>query len=292
MSTLMKTSGLTAINEQIDSAGCIVWWRLTGGFDLRALRTAWEAEKLASVWLPEPPSPQSALRRAITEERSTTRLVRPFKSGALALVDEAEVDGELVYTEVLRVSLDQVGRLEFRSTRHNDRAICERVEDNFDKHLTQVSQSDVSSWLTRMMDRLKAVPLRENGGIYFVPSFAVKDWEGIVRALREASRHVISYVPALRSEEAATAVLDAITLEAEKAVAAMTDEVDRGELGARALQTRIVQADTVNDKVSKYEALFGARLDGMHEAITRLRASLSVAMMTAMAEDENERAQQ
>lgn len=288
-SSLMKTSGLTAIDAQIDSAGAIVWWRLAGGFDLEALRVEWEKEKLASVWLPEPPSPQSALRRALTEERSMTRLVRPFKSGMLALVDESEVDGELEYAEVLRVALDPVGRLEFKRAA-SKQDLVERVTENFEKHLTEVSQGDVSSWLTRMMDRLKAVPLRESGGIYFVPSFAVRDWEGIVRALRAASRHVISYVPALKSEEAATAVLDAITLEAEKAVAAMTDEVNRGELGKRALQTRLVTADTVNDKLTRYESLFDTQLVEMHAALSKLRASLSVAMLEAQAEDE-ERAQ-
>lgn len=280
-----KAEHYTALTEALETAGAIVWWRIAGGFDLRALRAAWEAEKLASVWLPEPPSAVTALRRAVTEERSPTRLVRTQKNGALVLVDEQEIGGELEYTPVLRVTLDQVGRPEFRRSGSWNQDLVDRIHESYDQHLETVSAGDVSSWLTRMMDRLRAVPLRETGGIYFVPRFAVADWEGIVRAVRAASEHTISSVPALRSDEAATAVLDAITLEAEKAVAAMTAEVERGELGVRALETRIGTADTVNEKVSRYEKLFGAQLDGMHDAITKLRASLAVAIMKAQEED-------
>lgn len=282
--TAMHREGFTAIAEQIESAGAIVWWRLNGGFDLRALREAWAHEGLAEAWLPAAPSPATALRRALNDERRGRRLVRTLRSGMLVLVEEHEVEGELVYANVLRVDIDKVGRLRF--DRVHDEEARARIADAYDANLDALIAADISPWLARMMDRLRAVTLRDSGGVYFVPRFTIPEWEKVVRAVRATSAHVISYVPALRSDEAAAAVLDALAVETAAAVENINAQIP--DLGVRALQARIGAADAINEKVSRYEAVFETQLETLRARVMQLRAGLTVAMTQAELAEEQE----
>lgn len=278
--------GLTALTEKIDTAGEIVWWRLAGGFDLGALRTAWDAAGLTDTWLPTPPSPPVALRRAVNELRSAERLVRPLQNGGFAVVEEYEVEGELTYTTVFKVGLSKVGRLEFTERSGGSNKTRLLVEEAFARYLDELVQADVSPWLCKVMDRINAAGLRDTGGIYFVPKFAMATWTRIVTAVRASSTHTISCVPALHSDEAAAAVIDAIAQEAKAAATAIETELANGAaLGTRALQTRINITDAQEAKIASYEALFGRKLTHLHEQLDALRAGLVTAVFAQQAEE-------
>lgn len=280
--TAMSTHGLTALSEKLETAGSVVWWRLSGGLDLVALRTTWEAEGLPVAWLPSPPSYATALRRALTGQRGPKRLLRTLGDGSFVLVDETEHVGDLQYETVLKARLDKVGRLEFSSVRDWGKTdIRDDIRDDFTRYQDELIQADVSPWLCKVMDRIQAVGLRDTGGIYFVPRFELGLWESAVRALRASSLHVISCVPAVRSDEAASAVFEAITMETQRVADVMARELSDESLGARALDARIKAADAVEMKVAAYEKLFGGKLEALHEKMGALRAQLTIAIFKA-----------
>ena len=69
----------------------------------------------------------------------------------------------------------------------------------------------------------------------------------------------------------------------------ITDGVQTGELGARALETRRRQAGDLRDKVLLYEDLLAVGLAGLHEAVSAAgQAAASAALLIAAAAPEAE----
>lgn len=278
-----QASGLLAVLDGAGTpaAGAIIWWRLQGGVELERLRAAWEAEGLETAWLPSAPGPSVALTRAVNELRDTHRLVRSLPKGAGHVVKleraRKDVDGNVVdldYDTDMRVALDKVGRVQVTPAWHDDAA---KVTELFDRYQRELVQADVSPWLCRLVDKLSAVALRDTGGIYFVPRFELPTWERIVRALRAATAHTVSNVPAMRSEEAVRAIADAVSVEAEAEFESIMRQLEDGELGERAIENRVELTRRIEGKVLRYEELLGEKLEKLHARAEELRASLSVA---------------
>jgi len=270
--------GLIAVMENVDTAGVIVWWRLVGGMDIGRLRTAWANNNLDEEWLPNDPTPTVAMQRAVAEQRGAHRLTRRLKTGTWLVVNEHEsIDGDdLVYETDIKVSINEVGRLGIEPDDHEQ---AETLRARFTHYLSNIIQADVSAWLVEMMPKCSAVGLRDTGGIYFVPRFAVPMWDRMLKALREASPHVISCVPAMRSGEAMDALTEAITQEAKRAADVLERELTDASLGKRALEHRVETMDDIKAKVEAYEDLMGRKLETLHAGIDDLRAQLTTAIL-------------
>lgn len=288
----MKSSDIVVVNENIPTAGAVIWWRLSGNVDAGALKTAWLASDLPEGDLPDPPSEVTALRRAMADQREARRLVRPLGRGnGFAIVDERVKDDktELAYEVILTAKLDQVGRLTFETPSGVDdgvRGIIEEIRAAFDRHLETLSQADISDWLAKMvMRQLDAVSLRDTGGVYFLPRPSVERIGTVADVLRQSSAHVVHRVPALRSEEAVDAILDAVSHEAANEAIAMEGELAEEALGKRGLENRITHCDNVERKVARYEELLGRSLDTLRDRLENIRAKLSVALVKADAAD-------
>lgn len=282
MTSTMHDTGLFTVNSQLASAaGAVVWWRLSGSLDLDKLGAAWRKAGMDEGLLPTPPSPKSALTRAAASLRDAKVLVRTMSDGRLAIVDERETNGTLDYTPRFTVGLDKVGRLQFSpNTSDADKQL---VGEAYEKHLASVTHNDVSHWLCRMMDYCRAVCLRDNGGVYFVPRFNMPVWEAIVGAVRASSGHTVSYVPAMTSGEAVRAILDAMAQEAQHAIEGWNAEVAEGELGARAWRTRQAATEALESKLKAYEGLLGERLDTIRAGLEATQAAIVTALLNAEA---------
>lgn len=272
----MQVNGVVAVTEGISTAGAIVWWRLSGSVDASRLRDTWEAEGLAAHLLPDTPSASTAIRRAVNEQREARRLVRPLDGGkGFAIVLESVTGDTLDYDVACKVRLDAVGRLKVEPSYH---PLADAVRADYEKHLTELSGQDISAWLVGLMSKVDGVGLRDTGGIYFVPRHGIDQWRQIARALREASHNTVYEVPALKSDEAVDAILDAISAEAAAEADSMEKDLQT-DLGQRALETRMGRCDSVEQKMTRYEGFLGRRLDELRGRIIDLRAQLTVAMV-------------
>ena len=290
--TNMEETKYTAVTDERlrDACGTIVWWRLSGGIDLARLTEAWKASGLDPAWLPEPPSADVALHRAMCEHRTSTHLVRALKNGWALVQERVEGSGDdekLRYTELVRASLNKVGRphvvgaydLEpvVEARYHN------RIDQDFDHYSNTLTQADLPAWLSRMMTRVNATTLRPTGGVNFVPRTSLATWEKVVGALHAASSHKVFGVPAMPTADALDAIMDAIEQEAQGEIEAIEEQLIESDLGVRALHGRITKTERINDKLSEYEDLLGRRSTAMHEKIEKLRANISIAIIKAEA---------
>ena len=272
------------------AAGCIVWWRLSGGLNLPDLYAAWTEAGLDEKFLPDRPSPGVALRRAVASVKGgARRMVRTHPKGGFAIVDERTEDGELAYRQDMHATLDKVGRLVIQPWGHRDE---EAVTSGFRSFQDELVQADVSPWLCDLMDRyVDAVRLRDTGGVYFIPQHAMAKWKHIAEVIRKATKHTINAVPAMRTQDAVAAIEDAIASEAERAVESIAAELAEKKLGSKALNNRITTTEDVERKLERYEAFLGGRLEALHTKLQELRASITVAITTVELEAEAAAAQ-
>lgn len=264
-----------------DELGLMVWWRLAGECDFAQLTGAWVAEGLDPKVLPTMPSPATALRRAVKGQQHRRYLARPLKGEGWALVREsAEVD-ELNYEVELRVHLDAVGRLQFTPSDH---ALVDSVRADYHHALDILSTGDLSGWLCRQaMRNLNGIPLRDTGGIYFLPPQERARWESMSNALGVASSHVLYAVPAMRTDGAIDAILSAVEAEVAASVAAVVDGIE--EVGTRAARTRVAAADAAVKKLTMYEQVVGQSLHVLREQLTEAKAAAMRVMMATVDDD-------
>jgi hypothetical protein len=286
--------GVVAVSEHVPAAGAIIWWRLSGEVDYDTIRAAWLAAGLREQDLLEPCSPTVALSRAVGELREKRMLVRPMGKGngfvivRESVVDDSE-DAELEHENIAKIALDEVGRIKVSKLKggldHDVNTITQTVVEAFKKHLNTLDTQDFSHWLVSTMPKLDAVSLRDKGGIYFVPNPAVEAVERMVRVLKQVSSHVVNRVPAMKSESAVEAILDAITQEAEREAAHLAKVLEEGKLGEVGRENRAARCEEVEEKVTRYEELLGQKLDTVRAKLEALRAQLTIAVFKSGAAD-------
>ena len=269
-----------------DVCGAIVFWRLSGEAKAVQLAMEWNKQGLDPTDLPSLPSPEVALHRAMNEVKAQRTLVRPLRAGKWAVVVErVGPEDTLTHDTVLTVNLNKADELaEYSNPAHD---AVQSIDSAFHQHLAKLSQADVSSWLSKMVrDQLKATPLRDSGGVYFVPKDSVETYQAMARALSTATGHMLYTIPALRSDDAVNAVTDAISREVEDSAASMDEEVGSGGLGERALATRGERAEQLLEKVAEYEELLGRSLGKLRSNVKGLKRNVATAILALEDDDE------
>ncbi len=282
----MSASKFVAVSDLGSShAGAIVWWRLAGALRADDLAWSWAQAALPEKWLPGATTPRAALGIAVREITGPRRLARPLGEGAgYVIVDESpdHANGLLQHRPVGVVRVEE-GRI-IVSGEAATESMRRVLEDAYDAAMASLAQGAVGGWLASLVGKLHGVPLRDTGGVYFVPRAHVETLSAIAGALRAASAHVVHTVPALRSEEAVAAILAAVQDDATSAALALEEKIAAGELGARGLRTVQAHVAELREKVSTYEALLGVSLEAMRARLADLDASSTLAIIAAESE--------
>lgn len=284
--------------ELAASAGIIAWWELTGFVDLEDLREVWAAESLDPALLPEPPTLVNALHRAALHcLESKRQLIRPLtKRGQWELIQEVVVarpeDGQESTLETTRHTALVQGFVRKEGDRQSpvvralDPDAGERLRGRILAALptfqSVLTPSDISAWLLDLLvsERFQAVGLRQRGGFYFIPAGPAMDtWGAVTRALRQVSKHTVSTIPAMRTEEAVEAILQSLRREA---IASMeeTEVYLAGEVSTRGLNSAVRSAELVQRKLDHYAALLGVELTDLGQRAEQLKGAVMSARLT------------
>lgn len=262
-------------------AGAIVWWTLEGEVRLDALKAAWAARGLDEVELPDEQTPTQALKHAIRELTEKRRLARPLEGrGQWALVTERAHDEELDYALNLRASADDDG-IKIEPEGH---PLAGTLRTAYAHNREVATSSELSRWLIGVARGRNAVGLRDTGGLYFVPAQELAGLRKRAEALHVVSSCRLYEVPALRSDEAVAAILDALAREAEAEAQAMAAEMDEDKAGPRRLRSRAARCEQILAQVESYAELLGANLGTLTQKIEELKGNLVAAALAAETE--------
>lgn len=280
----MATINNIVATEGSEHAGALVAWRLHGDVNCDRFIEQMEQIGLPSSKLPDMPTPEQAIARALGEIQNRRRRVVPLKKrGAWAVcrLDASETDVD--FGVECTVRLDQVGRPVCEPAYHP--AVPE-IKAEFNNALETLSTTDISGWLVSMVRAQGGLSVLAQGGLYFLPRGAGLDmWRAIAAAVGGCSEHTVYEIPAMHTQSVVNMVLDGLVDEVTKTTAAIESDLmaDDNSLGARALRTRMQTCDALVERVAKFEGVLGVKLSNMQDQLVSLRAMVVAAKLTAEA---------
>jgi hypothetical protein len=323
MNAKVSTNNLIATQDPNAFVGAVVMWHLSGDVELSRLQKSWATHGLHPDLLPDLPSAQVCLTRAVEEHSKGNRFKRRIKgegSSGYRLVREDKADKVVAdYDTDCAIMLDgeqmrvvAYERDEDGHTRFNDKdepiessakhPLADKLTAAFEYHKKQLSPRDVSPWLCAdMMQHFGATTLKSNGGAYFVPREYVEELKRVKAALSACSGHRIYMIQAMTTDEAVEMVLDAIVREADAEAKAIEADLAQGHgenededsdtkpLGPRALESRADRCRAMVDKVRVYEDLLGRRLDDIRERLGDLKVAAMEASFAAKAQNNKDK---
>jgi hypothetical protein len=263
-----------------NAAGLMCFWSLQGDVTLAALTAALEAQG-SKATPPDDVSATVALHRACDSVSKLLKLkVLTIKRGEYALTGSPVVDGKVVSyaVNVTAKIVDGVPVLEGDGV--------EQIQAAFDAAKQVLASTDIGTWLCDKLRGLKAVPLRDRGGVYFVPANLRDKWLKVQRAVQACSQHKIHTVPAMKSADAIDAILAALTSDTAQSVQEIDEEIRSGKIGKRALKHREETARELRERVAHYEALLGVKLGELRASLDTVEGSIASAVLAAAAGDD------
>ena len=206
----MKDGELVMVDGEWHSAcGLLVYWSLTGRSYMAEIVDALKQVGLdPDKYAPNPPSAEIvAYRAAQACIHGKREMVRPLsKRGTYMFVTEVLVDDKPTYEHQVRVATDGeqivvepqwIGTVVPSVNEEKAFAIKQEFKSLRDVLLTD----DISAWLLKILDYdIRAVSLRDRGGIYFVPADKVEMWRMFVKALRLSTGHALYEIPAMKTD--------------------------------------------------------------------------------------------
>jgi len=176
------------------------------------------------------------------------------------------------------VTVDAAGMLKIEPPDHE---LVSLIRRTYEGCLELLDNNDISSLLIAYTESLLAIALRERGGFYFLPPTKVEAFRAAARALKNTTGVTCYEVPAMRSDGAVQAILAGLTAEVAQKVAALTQVLDEGEAGERALHTKVESCKRAEAKVTAYEELLGQGLKHLKDQLETTRARLTEAALLA-----------
>lgn len=286
------STGYIAVTDELETAGASVWFRLSGDLVRGSLAVEIENRGLdLAAFGPKVATKERCFSRAVKSIfRDKTHNVDSLKGGGFAVTAKKTTDTEVDYAHAFSVKLvnNVVTGVGSRPAGFTECDAITREAIHFDTHLTT---DDVSAWLITCAERLGGIPLRERGGFYFIPRPSLPTWKLLVSALKAASggAHRVSLLPTVKCEDAVEAVLDAVTAECEKFFEKRREEMEKGELGKRAIRTREELSEKLRAKIESYENLLGRKLTELTDSLGEVEVELAAALFAAEAEADKDR---
>jgi hypothetical protein len=257
------------IESMINIGGAVVFWTAAEFTDRSRLAAGLQALGLER-FVPDPRPEAGILRDALEDVFGGSRiLVRPLADrDGFAVVQEDRGRADNAYATVLvaRVAGTNPVRFDFQP-----QASCiGQVEESYRQHADRIPAAQLSACLVKVVESLGGTRLRPTGAVYWVPGPRLDDWMAVARVVEAAADRKPSSVYLLRHHfdvESVRAVRDAVVAEVRGEVKRIRDEVDSGELGPRALETRQAQARDLREKVLLYEDLLNVGLADLHRSV-------------------------
>jgi hypothetical protein len=228
---------LSVIRTHLQTAGehvgDLLWWALEDARISRArLESVWADAGLSPNFLPEPPTPEKALKTAVREAAvgQHDHLIRLGKDDEHELVfavlqERRDGLGNVALQQEARITLERLAPSQLRSDAPTH-DLVRTVSDAYDRLLTTHTPDDIRRALVRTLSSCAAVTLRDHGGVYWVPTPYAETLRRLQRAVAGIGRSRLDLVPIHATPEAAQALGDAARSTILDDLSALRAEVD------------------------------------------------------------------
>lgn len=273
-----------ALAQAGEHLGDLVWWQLSNAEVPRVeLERLWSDAGLDRGLLPESPTAERALKAAAKESQvgHVDYLVRLGKEDPteviFAVVHESrEADGSLSYTQEARVRLDRVH--EQLITDAPSHQLVAAICSGFERLRLTHTADDVRRAVTKTLRSFCAVPLRESGGIYWVPRTYSAALRQLQKAVESIGSSTVYLLPVHDSADAARTLGDVAQASVEDELEQLKFEID-GFLQSpperpSTLMRRLEAFEALKAKAELYRDILKVQVDDLDSQLSTLTSTV------------------
>lgn len=247
-------------DTRFDLAGSVVYWALGDGTNYETLSTFLSGLGFGQ-YTPEKMTEYASLRQALEEEfpKDTVFPVKDAKNTfEVVRIKKDSYDKRNDYEHVATAWVNEDGTLDADRTYNMD---MYAVRDKFAQLRNTVPFSNVSRALVKIVQHLGGTTLRENGGVYWVPTAMWDRWSDVVKAVEVCgSRNRIFNLRAVYDEYSLTAIREALTNEIKREAENIDKALSAPEATESSMTRAIHNAQRLRDKIIAYESAFNVTL--------------------------------
>ena len=228
-------NSLQSLREQIqrggEHLGDVVWWLLSEvSVSHATLEAEWLGHGLSPKLLPEPQTPQKALRQAVRTVQIGKRNVDIINSVdtndhlvfTVSRAQPVDNEGNVTYAQEARMTLDK--RTGILGSDHNTE-LTERIRTEYDVLLSSHTARDIMMMITKALQQWSAVTLRDTGGIYYVPRTQSENLRRLRDVVKQFGKSQMFLLPVHSTDEAKQSLGTAAAGSIEAELTALQEEI-------------------------------------------------------------------
>lgn len=270
--------------HEVSVCGALVYWNLgeSSRDEVGSIlaRLGWDH------FTPPVRSDQSALRNALAEQfKGPDKLVqsrrRPGVNG-VELVDVERGEDENHYQAKFGAKVEN-GEVLFNGRCELNADQRWSVQALFAHYKMTLTGAAVGKSLVGILASLGGVAMRPSGGVYWIPTESIKAWQELAEAIEECGRaNQIYVVHTIMDEGTVRAVRDALVTEITGAAAGISEAIQEGKLGERALETKKREACDLRKRVHRFAEFLGEWQENLETIVDSAEQAALFAAMQAV----------
>jgi hypothetical protein len=275
---------LSTITKHLQTAGehvgDLLWWTLEDArVNRRRLETVWANAGLSPDHLPEPPTPEKALKTAVRESQVgvSDYLIRLGKEDTQEVVfavvqERRDGAGNVSHQQEARISLYRSSPSSL-STDAPEHDLVKAVAAAYDKLLNTHTPDDIRRALLKTLSSCAAVTLREHGGVYWVPAPYAETLRRLQEAVSNIGRSRVDIIPIHATAEGQQALATAASAAIHDDLQALTEEIQHFlvEPPRPSTLTRRLEAfDALRQRAQLYHSILQVQVSDLEAKLTEL----------------------
>ena len=276
--------------HSLDVSGAILWSNISKRTSRTALSNNLDA--LGLGWAaPAPRTPYDALKTSLSHVfKGETTLIRPLEDkDGFVVVDEDRGHRDNRYATRYTAKLPTENTTAPSIDPFNQHGI--NVLAEYDRSLQECGPTAVTGSLVKIINTCGGTRLRDHGGVYWIPGDEIDKWHDIKQAVLTSASigfvHHLAIVSTGYDPESAEAIICGLTEEIESDIRELTSELDSEDgLGKRALDARLEGLTAKRMKVVRYEGIFNAGLNTLHDKLEVIKQSEAFATLLSAADSD------
>ena len=280
------------IEKTIKYNGILTHWSLSDNSDRQILKVGFEDLGLAEL-IPSPKNDTQALLRALNRVFSKQDVVIKTvrgTSGYKVCGRQDLRDGKTRYTEALKVTFDSSGGLHYEENHDAYTSVRfghdvqDMLQSEFNVQKRLVYGAVLGTVLSNAARKLGGISMRPRGGFYWIPKSSKARWKEIAGVISLAfHKNTVSCIQTTTDTDTLDAICVALVAQVESKLGQLETDLEEGDLGKRALQTREREAGELDSLVQDYEKILGKTMTSLRDRVEEVESTASLAILESMA---------
>lgn len=260
-------------SNSVNIAGAITLWELSGMSNYSILEEGFDALNL-QAYTPHMPTTQEALKIVLQDKYQGTRcLIRPLESHkGWGIVLEKAKGTALSHTNDISIVVNNNKKADL-SFYGVDYSIEQEIQQAVEQTMLMVPQNKLVYSLKRILYSLCGTPIRESGGVYYLPAAALDRWREVAVIVESAGGNTVHLIQTAIDDNSVRCIMAHVRAEIDAFKGGVIEELNSG-MKARAVSNRSEDIKFMLAKAEWYEREFGVLLSESKAALDELAMSL------------------